>query len=162
MLYVYDNEEKIFIKAEIVPAKNLKLPLKKDGWNFDWNKVNKEKNSDVYILRTLKKPYSIEGMLLLKNEDGMLIMDLVEIAPHNIGTNNKRFDNVTGCLIAFACRESFKIESDYKGFLIFTSKSNLIELYQNKYGAVLSLGRKMYIDDRSGLNLIKKYLDLKP
>lgn len=74
----------------------------------------------------------------------------------------KGFDNVAGCLIAFACRESFKLESDYKGFLIFTSKSNLIELYQNKYDAVLTLGRKMYIDDRSGLKLIKKYLDLKP
>lgn len=162
MIYVYDNEEKIFIKAEIVLAKSLKLPLKKDGWNFDWNKVNKEKKSEVYILRLLEKPFSIEGMLLLKNEDGMLIIDLVEIAPHNIGTSNKRFDNVAGCLIAFACRESFNLESDYKGFLTFTSKSNLIELYQEKYGAILTLGRKMYIDDRSALKLIQKYLDLKP
>lgn len=162
MIYVYDNEEKIFIRAEIIPAKHIKLPLKKDGWNFDWNKVNKEKDSETYILRTLRKPFTIEGMLLLKKEDGMLIMDLVEIAPHNIGTSNKRFDNVAGCLIAFACRESYNLESDYKGYLTFTSKSNLIELYQKKYGAVLTIGRRMYIDDRIGLKLIKKYLDLKP
>lgn len=162
MLYIYDNEEKIFIEAEIIPAKYKKLPFKKDGWNFDWNKINKEKNSEVYILRLLKKPYSIEGLLLLKLEGEVLIMDLVEIAPHNIGTNNKKFNHVAGCLIAFACRESFKIEGNYKGYLIFISKSDLVTMYQDKYGAILTLGRRMFIDDITGIKLIEKYLDLKP
>ncbi len=89
----------------------------------------------------------------------MLIMDVIEIAPHNFGSSNKRFDYVAGCLIAFACRESFKIEGNYKGFLAFTSKTNLIEWYEKKYGALQALGRRMYINDTIGLKLIGKYLE---
>jgi hypothetical protein len=85
-------------------------------------------------------------------------MDVIEIAPHNIGSSSKRFDYIAGCLVAFACRESFKIEGDYKGFLTFTSKTNLINWYKTKYGATQALGQRMFIDDSIGLQLIEKYL----
>ena len=112
----------------------------------------------TYVIRLKDNPQSVEGILQLRIENDMLIMDVIEIAPHNFGTSNKRFDFVAGCLIAFACRESFKIEGDYKGFLTFTSKTNLIEWYKNKYGAKQALGQRMYIDDSMGLKLIEKYL----
>ncbi len=51
----------------------------------------------------------------------MLIMDLLEIATHNIG-KTKKYDDVAACLIAFACRESFTLEGNYKGYLSFVSK----------------------------------------
>ena len=60
-------------------------------------------------------------------------MDLVEIAPHNIGQRDKRYRPVAGCLIAFGCRESFKLESSYKGFLSFESKTRLIAWYKKRY-----------------------------
>jgi hypothetical protein len=63
---------------------------------------------------------------------------------------------VAGCLIAFGCRESFKIESDYKGFLTFVSKTNLIKWYAEKYGAELALGNRMFIDWENGERLIEK------
>lgn len=158
MTYIYDLAGNNLIKAEIVLASG-KLPLKKDGWKFDWNRLIKEKNSETYVLRLKDSNKSIEGVLQLKIENGMLIMDVIEIAPHNFGSSNKRFDFVAGCLIAFGCRQSFGLIGPYKGFLTFTSKTNLIEWYKSKYGAAQALGQRMFIDDINGLKLIEKYLD---
>ena len=91
----------------------------------------------------------------------MLIMDLVEIAPHNIGRKNKRYDYVAGCLIAFACRETFKLENNYKGFLTFESKTKLIEWYIENYYAKIAMGQKMYIEPNDGQKLIEEYLNRK-
>lgn len=136
-----------------------KLPLKKDGWKFDWNKLNKEKNSKTYVLRLKDSTKSVEGIIHLKIENQMLIMDIIEVAPHNMGSANKRYDFVAGCLIAFGCRQSFEMDGIYKGYLTFMSKTNLIRLYRDKYGATQALGQRMFIDDINGLKLIKKYLD---
>lgn len=157
MAYIYDLGNKKLIKAEIVLASG-NMPLKKDGWNFDWDKLIKGKSTKTYVLRLKNETQSIEGILQLRLESDMLIMDLIEIAPHNIGSSNKKFDDVAGCLIAFACRESFKIDGHYKGFLTFTSKTNLIDWYKNKYGATHILGQRMFIDDSTGVKLIEKYL----
>jgi hypothetical protein len=158
MTYIYDLANNDLIEVEIVLASG-KLPLKKDGWNFDWNKLNKEKNSKVYVLRLKNSTKTIQGMVQLRIEDRMLIMDVIEIAPDNIGSSNKRYDYVAGCLIAFGCRESFGIEGSYKGFLTFISKTSLINWYQDKYGATRTIGQRMFIDDIVGLQLIKKYLE---
>jgi hypothetical protein len=88
-------------------------------------------------------------------------MDIVELASHNIGSKNKKYDSVAGCLIAFACRESFKIEGVYRGFLTFVAKTNLINLYKEKYGAIQANGQRMFIDAMTGLELIEKYLKRK-
>lgn len=157
MAYIYDLGNNKLIEAEIVPATG-KMPLKKDGWNFDWNKLIKEKNTKTYVLRLKNETQSVEGILQLRLENDMLIMDVIEIAPHNIGSSNKKFDYVAGCLIAFSCRESFKIEGNYKGFLTFISKTSLIDWYKSKYGATQALGQRMFIDDSMGMELIEKYL----
>ena len=69
------------------------------------------------------------------------------------------YENVAGCLLAYACRKSFEIgRGNYNGYLSFDSKTNLIELYQNKYGANLAMGNKMYFSPETGKNLMKKYL----
>lgn len=157
MTYIYDLGSNQLIEVEIILASG-KMPLKKDGWKFDWNKLIKEKNTKTYLLRLKNNPKSVEGLLQLRIESDMLIMDVIEIAPHNFSSSNKKFDYVAGCLLAFACRESFKIEGNYKGFLTFTSKTNLIEWYKKKYGATQVLGQRMYIEDTIGLKLIEKYL----
>ena len=133
MTYIFELINKKHIEVEIVLASG-RLPLKKDGWKFDWNKLIKEKNSKTYILRLKESSKRIEGIMQLKIENSMLIMDVIELAPHNIGSLNKRFDYVAGCLIAFGCRQSFEIKGSYKGFLTFITKTNLIDWYQNKYG----------------------------
>lgn len=158
MTYIYNLENDELIEVEIVVASG-KMPLKKDGWKFDWNKLIKEKNTKSYVLKLKGNYQSIEGVIQLRIENDMLIMDVIEIAPHNFGSSDKRFDHVAGCLIAFGCRESFKIKGNYKGFLTFTSKTNLIDWYKKKYGATQALGQRMFIDDLTGLKLIEKYLE---
>lgn len=161
MIYILDKINRKLVESEIVPIDIKSVPLKKDGWSFNWRQLSKDKIGQTFILRTLNSPDKIEGALQLKFEFDMLVMDVLELAPHNIGQKNKRYDYVAGCLIAFACRESFKIEGNYKGFLTFVSKTNLIEWYAKKYGAELALGQRMFIDWENGEKLIERYLHRK-
>lgn len=133
-------------------------PLKKDGWNFNWRQIKKEDPEQSFILRTVDTPHIIQGALKIRIEYEMLFMDVVEVAPHNIG-KDKRYDYAAGCLIAFACRESFKMKGPYKGFLSFVSKTALMRWYIDKYGAEVALGQRMYIDWDAGKRLIEKYLE---
>ncbi|MBY0481723.1 MAG: hypothetical protein K2Q21_10230 [Chitinophagaceae bacterium] len=155
ILDVFNNR---ILKAEIVPAESTSMPQKRNGWNFNWKKLLKNENTKTVMLRLVETPQTIEGVLQLKNYGNMLIMDVIEIAPHNIGPH-KKYEHVAGCLIAYACRESFKTEGNYRGYLTFVSKTNLIKWYTSKYGAKLAIGQKMYIDPDKGSELIDKYLN---
>ncbi len=161
MVYILDVINDRLVKPEIVVPELNEIPLKKDGWNFNWRKLSKEKNSKIFILRTIELNPGVEGVLQLKVENDMLIMNVLEIAPHNISRKNKRYDYVAGCLIAFACKESFKMDSNYKGFLTFMSKTSLMNWYKKKYGAKVGLGQRMFIDYENGLKLIEQYLERK-
>jgi hypothetical protein len=159
---IIDNKTGNKIDAIINKVTNHSLPSMNDGWKFDWNQLKKERNIIIYKLSLENtKIQSIEGLLILKQAYGMLIMDLLEIAPHNVGSGSKKkFNWVAECLIAFACRESFKIEGDFQGYLAFIAKQGLVNTYKRKYGAVEEpdSDRKMYIDDVNGIRLIKEYL----
>lgn len=156
------NDSGETVKAEIVQAEG-KMPLKKHGWEFDWNKLVKENETKTFVLRIKDGSKSIEGILQLKwlevrQNEYMLIMNVLEIASHNIGSKKKRFYSVAGCLIAYACRESYKIEGNYRAFLTFDAKSYLVQWYKEKYGAQSFRGQRMYIDAEQGKNLIDQYL----
>ena len=138
------------------------LPLKKDGWNFNWRNLFKVEGSRIYKITLKESTKEIQGILMLKMfNNEMLFMNNIEIAPHNIG-KFKRYKNTAGILLAFACKESFeKGKRNYEGFLSFDSKTELIELYHNKYGATLAMGNKMFFDPKAGKELMKKYLAIK-
>lgn len=137
------------------------LPLKKDGWNFNWKILFKVEGSEIFKVSLEESPKEIQGILMLTMfNDEMLFMNNVEIAPHNIG-NNKKYENTAGVLLAFACKESFeKGKGSYEGFLSFDSKTELIELYHRKYGATVAMGHKMFFDPEAGKILMKKYLGI--
>jgi hypothetical protein len=44
--------------------------------------------------------------------------------------------------------------------VVFESKTKLIELYLNKYGAMLLGGRRMAFNDDAGQKLIDRYLQI--
>jgi len=157
-MYIFDKQTNRLIEAEIVLGTSKEMPVKKNGWNFTWRTIIKRKETETYILRLKSNITSIQGVLHLKKLEGMLIMDLVEIAPHNIGQKNKRYDYVAGCLIAFACRESFKLESSYKGFVTFESKTCLINWYKENYFAQIATGQKIFIEPIDGEKLINTFL----
>lgn len=160
-MYILDKQTNNLVEIEIVKGTLKDMPVQKDGWNFNWRSILKKNDTETYMLRLKSNPSSIQGVLHLKEQEGMIIMDLVEIAPHNIGQKNKRYEYVAGCLIAFACRETFKLESNYKGFLSFESKTKLIEWYREKFYAKIAIGQKMYIEPEDGEKLIEEYLKRK-
>ncbi len=147
------------VVADIEKAVLTDLPLKKQGWQFNWRSLFKTEGAEFYRIARSGQP-DIEGMLMLtlmNNE--MLFMNNIEVAPHNLGSTGA-FDNVAGCLFAFGCLKSFELgKNHYTGYLTFESKTALIPLYQKKYGATLAMGQKMFIAPDTGLALIKKYLN---
>jgi len=150
-------------EGEILEAIPKELPFKKDEWKFAWRKLAKTEGAMLFKLTLKDSPKKLEGLLLLTlvNEE-MVYMDNLELAPHNYGSKGK-YANVAGSLIAFACHKSFELgQGHYAGFLSFDSKTQLISLYQEKYGARIAMGLRMYIDDSVGAELIEKYLNINP
>ena len=160
-MVVFEVKRRLLREAEIVKAVNVDLPLKKDGWSFNWRIAFKKANSEIYVLRLKQdKDKIVQGIIQLVFLNGMISMELIEVHPNNRG-KNKKFHFVAGCLIAFGCRESFKLDNDYEGYLTFESKTVLIDIYGEKYGATQTFRSKMYISPEQGIKLISKYLDHK-
>ena len=153
-----DNQE--FVSAKIERAYLKDMPLKKNCWQFSWKKLYQTEGTEIYKLTLLESPMVVEGLIMLSLMYGeMLYMNNIEIAPHNIGEAGK-LDRAAGCLIAFGCHQSFeKGRGHYTGYLTFESKTQLIPLYQTKYGAMLAVGQRMFIEPEVGIKLMNKYLD---
>ncbi len=147
------------VEAVIRRAKSRDMPIKKDGWQFTWRTLYKTEGAEFYKLSLVGESRQTEGMLMLSvMYDEMLYMNNIEVAPHNLGSSGK-YDNVAGCLIAYGCQKSFELgKNTYRGYLTFESKTKLIPLYQEKYGATLAMGQRMFIEPEVGLELIEKYL----
>jgi hypothetical protein len=148
------------VEASIRLVKADKMPLKKDGWNFNWRDLAKDKKKKFFGLIA---EGNVEGMLSIEIQDAggdkVLFMTHVEIASHNIGKKGKYKDSA-GCLLAWACYQSIlELENGnpYSGFVAFESKTELIDHYIS-YGATLAMKNKMFFDSKVGDVLIKRYL----
>lgn len=160
-VYLEEVTSKESIEAVISKAEVKELPLRRDGWQFTWRSLGKTEGSDFYKMTKVDTPSDIEGMLMLTviNEE-MLYMNNIEVAPHNYGSKGK-YDHVAGCLIAFGCYKSLELgKNSYRGYLSFDSKTELINLYEEKYGATHAMGHKMFFDPEAGKRLIEKYLPI--
>lgn len=155
-MVIFSRNDKNWVECDVILLQKQLVPKKKDGWAFDWLKAYKANSKSIYCLKE-RLTERIHGLIQLIEDDGMLIMELIELAPFNIGSS-REFENVAGCLIAFGCRESLKLNTPYKGYLTFVSKTSLIEFYKSKYLATQTIGTRMYIDPNSGEILINKYL----
>jgi hypothetical protein len=163
---ILEVETKLEIKSVIslVTKNKAKLPSINDGWRFDFSKHSKGKDYETYILTTDKTPEIIEGCLIINTKTAFQVyMAYVEVAPHN-KENEKKYDRVAGCLIAFACRQSFI--NDKEGYLAFDvledKKENelrLMKLYSQKYYAVrLDNSTTMIILPEGSEELINEFL----
>jgi len=152
---LYDNTRKKNIVGTI--SKALKKELPKSEWKFDWPSLH-AKNSQIYKLEYEEE---IQGLIkMTKVNEGYYEMSNLELSPENYGTKGK-INNVAGSLIAFACLLTFQLNmGNYKGYLAFTSKGELIPHYEKNYYAELVYREKMIIFPKNGKKLIKKYLNL--
>lgn len=136
-----------------------KEELKKlQGWNFDWTDSSLD-NSEIYKL-TLKNDDVIQGLVAFSNfkRDRAIYIDIVESAPHNMGSN-KKYNGVGGHLYAIAAQKS--VEKGYGGFLFMDAKNaELVKHYSDTLGAVL-IGRphpyRMIIDEEAASKLLEIY-----
>ena len=157
-IHIKDTLTNKLIDAQILPATKSDMPLKKDGWQFNWRQFYKE-GGMFYKIIIEKSSDQIEGIAMFSVIDNSrLYVNNIEVSPHNYG-NKGKYDFVAGCLIAYGCKLSFKHgKNNYIGFLTFESKTSLISLYQNKYLATLAVNKIMFIDPENGQILIGRYL----
>jgi hypothetical protein len=164
---IQTQKDEIWTEASIVIGPRLKLPDLQGGWRFDFAKHSKGKDTYTYVLVTKSNPDIIQGCLIYKMRNKQEpYMAYLEVAPHNKG-NKKEFRDVSGCLIAFACRLSFKLgEGHFKGWLAFDvleerkeDEFKLMKLYSSKYGAKKFGETTMLIEPNEGEKLIEKYLN---
>jgi len=156
---LYDATTGEATEALILAAKKGDMPAKKNSWQFTWKKLAKVEGAQLFKIVTADDQSEIEGVLMLTLiSEEMLYLNNIEVAPHNYGSEGK-YRNVAGSLLAFACYQSFELgRNHYIGFLSFESKTQLIALYQNKYGATCAMGQKMFFDPTAGRKLMKKCL----
>jgi len=164
VLRIKDNK---VVDAEIVNGSKLDLPDVHKGWRFDFSKHSKENNTFTYALIIKSDPTTIQGCLIYKMRDKVEpYMAYIEIASQNKG-KEKEFENVAGCLIAYACRLSFILgEEHYMGWLAFDvleekeeDQIKLMALYSKKYKAHRFGETTMLIKPEDGEKLIEKFLE---
>ena len=160
-VFIKENSSGSLVQAVILPATQVDAPRKKDGWNFNWRQLFRTESARFYKLVRRDTPAVVEGMLMFAIVNGeMSYMNNLEVAPGNY-SNNGKFDLVAGCLIAYACRLSFLHgKKEYIGFLSFDSKTALLDLYREKYGATQAMGQKMFFDPDAGRRLMEEYLGI--
>jgi len=152
---LYDTKRKKRLVGTISKAYKKELPVTK--WKFDWKSLYEEK-SQIFKLEYEEE---IQGLLkMTKVDEGYYEMSNLELSPENYGTKGK-INKVAGCLIAYGCLLSFQLnKGNYKGYLAFSSKGELIQHYEKHYYAELVYREKMIISPKNGKKLIKKYLNL--
>ncbi|MEM8894129.1 MAG: hypothetical protein AAGC88_06095, partial [Bacteroidota bacterium] len=154
------------VKCHISETKDkTELPTITDGWRFNFRKNSNGKNLKTYVLSTDSAPKQVEGCMIINTENRYQdYMAFVEVAPHNKG-ENKRFDKVAGCLIAFACKQSFiKGKEGYLALDVLEENAEdqikLMEHYSKKYHASrLAQSTTMIIVPEASEKLIDEYLN---
>ena len=119
---------------------------------FNWNL---EKKNDVYKIRTLDSD-EIKGLMSLSSYENekWIKINLLESSKENVG-NDKHYDRIAGCLIAYACRLSFI--KGFHGCVALEPKTELIGHYFKKYN-LKRFGIHLYTDLRNSEELIREYL----
>lgn len=143
------NEELVGVIEKISKEEIVKLKGNKN-FTFDWS-IQQDK--EVYKI-SIKDKKTILGLMSLIDypNEIRIHLSLIESRKNQRG-ENKKIGNIAGCLIAFACRESFK--KGYGGFVSLMPKTELISYYKN-YGFI-EVGTLLAIWEDKSKKLITKY-----
>lgn len=138
---------------EIITKDDWKEIAKSKQFKFDWTK---EKKHVIYGLKIVLNN-KILGLVAIKDipKEYRIHIELIENSRSNIG-KEKEYDFIAGCMIAYVCELSFG--KGYDGFVSLKAKTELVNLYQKKYG-FKEMGQFLYLPTENAKALIKKYLD---
>lgn len=122
-------------------------------FNFNWNT---EKKFDVYKLKAVGID-QILGLISLEDRktDHALQIRLLASSKENIG-EDKQYERIPGCLIAFACKKAFL--AGYEGYVCLKPKTNLEKHYKHFY-SLKSTKMFLITEGRNSLELIEKYYE---
>lgn len=153
LIYTETGEE---IEAIIEPVAAEDYKSIKKSKRFPKFKWDLEKGNMVLKLR-LKNSDEILGLMSLIDfpKEMWIKINLLQTSKENVG-DNKIYDRIGGCLIAYACREAFI--KGYDGTVALEPKTNLIDHYMNTYGMKAG-GKHLYTELFNSEKLINKYLD---
>ena len=146
------NGQKNLSEIISISDKELSDILEENNFEFDWQQVT---HYELYALKILSDKNTV-GLMALKDVKDELRIEIIllESSKDNIGAS-KTYDNIAGCLIAWACRLAFI--RGYLGFVSLIPKTRLIEHYKNAYGFE-QFGRQLAVDTEQSHRLIKQYL----
>ncbi|KGE89698.1 MAG: hypothetical protein ACE362_07120 [Phaeodactylibacter xiamenensis] len=145
--------ELIEARVEPVEGKDWANIEKNNAFQFDWTL---EKRHETYKVR-LDSDEEILGLISFKDIPGefRIHICLIEVNRRDVG-RKKRYDHLAGCLLAFACEQSFK--RDYEGYVSLRPKTELIGHYVSKYG-FRQLGKNLFVELADAERLINEYLN---
>lgn len=138
---------------ERVLKSDYKLILNSKEYRFDWRGESKNQVYKIYLKGQDDKILGLMSLIDV-TEEYRIHLNLIEVGLQN-RRKDKEIENIAGCLIAFACRLAF--DRDYFGFVSLKPKTQLINLYQDKYG-FRQYGRLLAVEQESSMVLISKYL----
>ncbi len=154
-MYVVNIETSKKHPATIVSInpKEIREINKSKRFHFNWNE---EKDYNVFKL-TISNQILPVGLMSIHHrpDDFAIEIRLIAVSKENIGRKNGH-DRIIGCLIAFACRESFN--AGYNGFVFLKPKTIIKQHYISKYGFYST---RLYLVTEGGnsLNLIRDYYE---
>ena len=154
-MLLWNTKKQIFEEGIIEPLTATDYVLIEKSKQFEFNWIKERKNL-VFKVRK-KDEENILGLISLINipKELRIEIHLLEISKNNIG-RNKIIDRLAGCLIAYACDLAF--QKGYDGFVSLVSKTEIINLYKEKYG-FLEMGNHLYTQLVNSQHLIETYLE---
>jgi len=145
------NENKPVVIQKITDDDFKKITARR--YFFNWRKLSAF--SDIYKLTQINDD-DILGLIALVcfNAEQRIEIKLLAAVKENIGSD-KLFDRITGCLIAFACKEA--LEKYENPCVSLIPKTALKMHYIKRYG-MYDAGTQIYLEDMSLLTMIRDYL----
>ncbi len=128
--------------------------IKKSQFGFDWALELTQPGREVYKLVRVDAPKVIQGLVSLEDMGNPMELHLIEDAKFN-QHRVKKYLGVAGNLFAFACKCSF--EKGYDGFVMFDSKTKLVDHYIKSLGAKKLSGTRLFLDTLVANLLVGQY-----
>jgi len=66
-IYLLETQTGKAVPALILEAEKQDMPLEKDGWNFTWKDLYKDKNAIFYKIVMEATPDVVEGVIMIRN-----------------------------------------------------------------------------------------------
>lgn len=122
------------------------------NFEFDWSR---EAQNDVYKIKRKGEDETL-GLMSISDfpKEKRIHINLLEASKENVG-KEKKFKNIAGNLIGYACKLAFK--KGYDGFVSLLPKSKLVTHYM-AYG-FKKVGLFLAIFLKASADLISKYHD---